>query len=347
MTTLLNLSQTCSNSTTASNSDSSEKYHFQGDVICDWLSFKHNFSPIEKIAPIESGKTLKLNIDGEIEWETNDYENIKCASSDTNVRIKFDGHTLKFSGNIGRFQNNNNIQGHPVKYCIDKAISLIYQHFPRFENTSLGKSIYVNGKPEGFAITRIDLASNFITNSYSQIATLFASRKINRKLPIMGKYGPTWGYDAKRSQYWKAKLYDKQAEQDGKHSPYTNETLARFEIQLGSEYLRQNNLTNIKHWDTDMKNENIIYGKFANQLLKQQATVETWSDMPLRLRHHAIMYRDGIDPKSYLKQSQYYNIKSKLLEYGLDISRPCNVMNLVQRIKTIDFSPTQTFREVA
>lgn len=337
---------TCSASTTASKSHKRDFYTpFDGEVICDWLSFRHDFDIGKPTESIQSGKTMKLNKDGSVEWESQDFEQIKCKSSDTSIRVKCDGRHLWFQGNIGRFQEKDNIQGHNVMQCFEKASTLLRRLYPQLDLRLLG-SIQREGtiSQYGTTLTRIDLASNFQTDSYLQLSQLFAQRKINRKIPRIGKYGPTWGYDAKRAQFWKAKLYDKLAENLGKHTPHTHETLARFEVQLGSEYLRQNKLNHLIKWVNDMKTENVIYGKFANQLLVEPATIQDFYSFPNKLRQHAIMWRDGIDPKSYLSKAQYYKVRAQLLESGLDISSPCNVMTLTQRVKTITIHQMPTLR---
>ena len=360
MTLPASQSQTCSASTTASNSHladfASDSSHFsaqklstfKGEVICDWLSFRHEFAIEKPTNAIESGHTLKIDQEGQIEWEKTDFSNIKCVSSDTNVRIKCDGNRLHFSGNIGRFGQTDNRQGLTVIQCIEKALELINRMFPQVDTRLMGSIQRLGTISEyGTYITRLDLASNFETDNYAALAQLFSQRKILTKLPIVGKYGPTWGYDAKRGQYWKAKLYDKQAELDGKRIPYSAQTTARFEIQLGSEYLRQNKLHHVANWTEKMKTENIIYGRFINPLLQEQLTGNELVDLPSKLRQHAVLWRDGTDPKSYLKKSQYFRIKRELLDLGLDISRPCNILHLSRPVKLIQFVNVSTLRKAA
>lgn len=340
---------TCIDSTTASNSQDWENPDiFTGEVICDWLSFRHDFDVGSPTVAIEGGKTLKLSQDGEIEWEKTDFTQIRCPSSDTSIRVKCDGAHLWFQGNIGRFQQPDNIQGITVMQCFEKAAALLRNVYPDLDLRLLG-SVQRQGtiSEYGTYITRLDLTSNFETDNYLQLSQEFAQRKIGQKLPRVGKYGPTWGYDSKRGQYWKAKLYDKTAEQLGKRTPNTGETLARFEVQLGSEYLRQNALNTLAQWGYDMKQENIVYGRFANQVLKQQATMDEWASFPPKLRQHAILWRDGTDPKSYLSKSAYYRVRSELLHLGLDISSPCNITALQCKVKTIQLAYAPTLRRVA
>ena len=324
------------------------KNSFKGEVFCDWLSFRHDFAMDNEQFPLAAGRTIKVSADGQIEWEKKDFMHIVCPSSDTSVRIKCDGKHLWFQGNIGRFYEKDNLQGISVLDSFNKAKSLINRIYPQIDTTMFGQAQYDGfDDHRGTVLTRLDLTSNFATNSYHQLSTFYASRKLNTRLPVMGKYGPTWGYDTKRGQYWKAKLYDKQAELDGKRTPYHNDTTARFEVQLGSEYLRQNGLNLITQWGHYMKQENVIYGSFIEQLISEPATAEDWSAYPIRLRPHAILWRDGTDPKSYLAHTQYYKVRKALLELGLDISRPCNVMNLTRHVKVIEMRMLPSLRRAA
>lgn len=341
--------KTCSASTTASNSAKVTKTDFfTGEVFCDWMSFRHDFAFDNLQLPIAAGRTLKITADGQKEWEKEDFSKIHCVSSDTSVRIKCDGKHLWFQGNIGRFTEKDNLQGLTVVECFKKAILLINRVYPKINTSTFGQAQYDGfDDHRGTVFTRLDLTSNFYTDSYHQLATYYASRKLNTRLPVMGKYGPTWGYDTKRGQYWKAKLYDKQAELDGKRTPYHNQTTARFEVQLGSEYLRQNGLNLYSQWGEHMKTENIIYGKFINQLISEPVSAEDWTNYPKNLRQHAVLWRDGTDPKSYLAHTQYYKVRKQLLEHGLDISRPCNVMNLTRQIKVIEMRMLPSLRRAA
>lgn len=321
---------------------------FSGEVLCDWMSFRHDFALDNLQLPIESGKTLKISMDGRVEWEKNDFSQIRCPSSDTSIRIKCDGSHLWFQGNVGRFTEHDNLQGISVHDCFTKAKTIINRIYPKIDTSTFGLAGYRAFDDHlGTVFTRLDLTSNFYTESYHQLSTFYASRKLNTRLPVMGKYGPTWGYDTKRGQYWKAKLYDKQAEMDGKRTPYHNATTARFELQLGSTYLRKYELDQLTHWGKQMNTENIIYGKFINQLLAETVTAEDWSQFPAHLRQHAVLWRDGTDPRSYMSQANYYKVKKQLLEFGLDISRPCNIMNLVQKTKVLQIQMLPCLRRAA
>src|SRR5690554_5929486 len=93
---------------------------FDHPPACDWLSFRHDY-PVEAPAdPYEAGRILKIDRDGEIEWESGSWDSIRCPSSDTSLRVKCDGRHLWGTANIGRFQRADNMQGYTVMQCVEK-----------------------------------------------------------------------------------------------------------------------------------------------------------------------------------------------------------------------------------
>lgn len=311
-----------------------------GSVMCDWMAGSHHYP--EPVRPIESGRILRIDRDGVIEYEARTWEQIRCPSSDTSIRIRCDGRHLQFSGNIGRFQRHDNIQGLDVAACVERWCEVLGRL--GVDLTWFGTRHRQDTVAEcGTYLTRVDLAGNFEVSDYAAWCRSLMLRPIGRRHPREGRYGPTWGYDAKRSNWWKAKVYDKQAEQEGLRRSRGGRTLARFEVQLGSEYLKREGLDAVGKWNRwnergeDMAT--VIYGRFAAELLRDSAAVEDWSDIPPRLRAHAILWRDGVDLRTVLRPSQFYAVKAKLKEFGIDISIPCNVVALSQRCRTVDIRP--------
>lgn len=316
-------------------------------VMCDWTTGVHRFR--EPVKPLESGRIMKVDRDGVIEWEKREWEQIVCPSSDTSIRIACDGNRLRFMGNIGRFREPDNIKGLSVVDCVGKWAEVL-SCFPL--DLSFFGAVHGRGSVAEFGtlLTRVDLAGNYDVDDYRAFCVQTMQQRIGRKLPLMGKFGPQWGYDARRSNWWKAKIYDKAAEQAGERGPRSGATLARFEIQLGSEYLKREGLNYVNAWRPrkgrpDMAQ--IIYGRFSAQLFKEQATVEDWHDIPPRLRQYAILWRDGVDVRGMLPRSSWYRTVSQLREYGVDIAVPCNVVALTRRVKEIRVTPVSSLREAA
>lgn len=311
-------------------------------VLCDWMGGSHAY--IEPVKPLDSGKVLKIDRDGVIEYEKRTWEQIRCPSSDTSIRVRCDGKRLDFTGNIGRFQQQDNKTGVGVVECVERWQEVL---------STLGLDVRMFGAVHragtvaeaGTRLTRIDLASNFQVSDYAAFCRSKLTRPIGRRHPREGRYGPMWGYEAKRSNWWKAKLYDKQAELDGLRASRGGETIARFEIQLGGEWLKRENLHTVKAWGDDMAK--IIYGRFANELFRDAVSVEDWNEIPVKLRVWAFLWRDGGDIRSQVSRSRFYAIKSGLRDFGIDISIPCNVVALTQRCRTIEVTPLHSLRDAA
>lgn len=311
-------------------------------VLCDWMGGSHAY--LEPVKPLDSGKVLKIDRDGVIEYEKRTWEQIRCPSSDTSIRVRCDGKRLDFTGNIGRFQHQDNKTGVGVIECVERWQEVL---------SKIGLDVHMFGAVHregtlgeaGTKLTRIDLASNFTVSDYAAFCRSKLSRPIGRRHAREGKYGPTWGYDAKRGNWWKAKLYDKEAELLGLRASKGGETVARFEIQLGGEWLKRENLHTVKAWGDDMAK--IIYGRFADDLFRDAVSVEDWSAIPPRLRQHAVLWRDGVDLRALMSERSFYRAKAGLKDFGIDISVPCNVVALTARCRTIEITPLNSLREAA
>lgn len=312
-------------------------------VMCDWTTGVHRFR--EPVRPLEAGRILKVDRDGEIEWEKREWETIRCPSSDTSIRISCDGERLRFMGNIGRFQRADNLQGLSVVDAVGRW-SEVLEAFGL--DLTLFGAVSAKGTASeyGTTLTRVDLAGNYEVDDFKSWCILTMQKRLGRRLPLMGKYGPQWGYEARRSNWWKAKIYDKSAELAGERGPRSGATIARFEIQLGSEYLKREGLNYVAAWKPqegcDMAR--IIYGRFSADLFKEQATVETWSDIPPRLRQYAILWRDGVDVRAMLPRSTWFRINSQLRDYGIDLAQPCNVVALTRRVREVQVVPLDALR---
>lgn len=315
-------------------------------VMCDWMTGVHRYT--EPVQPWEAGRIVKIDRDGVIAWEKHDWETIRCPSSDTSIRISCDGDRLRFMGNIGRFQQHQNVTGVGVVACVERWADVLKPM--GLDLRMFGADIARGSFAErGTVLTRIDLAGNFEVDDYRSFTQLAMQRRLGRRLPLAGKYGPQWGYDAKRSNWWKAKIYDKSAEQAGERGPRSGATLARFEVQMGSEYLKREGLQYVSAWAEERGHDmaQVIYGRFAAELFREAPTVECWDDIPARWRQWAILWRDGVDVRHLMSRSQWFKAKAKLVEYGIDLGVPCNVVALTRRVREISVVPVSALRVAA
>jgi len=283
----------------------------------------------------ESGRVLKLDPDGCLEWQSQCWDSIRCESSDTSIRARCDGRTLRVSGNIGRYGRADNLRGYSVAHCAERARVLL--DVCGFELHDFGSA---GSRSEfgrlGTVVTRVDLAGNYEVSDYAGLCHAMSVRRIGRILPIMGRYGPTWGYGAKRAGWYRAKLYDKTAELAGKKRGGVGPTVARFEVQLGAEYLRRAGLDTVEAWGTGDDMAKVIYGRFAGQVFRDSVSVERWDEIPARLRHYAVLWRDGVDVRSLCAESTFHRVANRLLACGFDIRVPCNVQALTRVVRQVE-----------
>ena len=305
---------------------------------CDWLTIRHDY-PVE--APAEErngGRVLKVTQEGEVEWEAASWESIRCPSSDTAIRVKCDGKRLYASANIGRFQRKDNLQGFTVLECVEKWGRVLSDL--GYDMRGFGTRWRQGTLAEwGTHITRVDLAGNFETSNFGALSQGVMVRRLGQKLPQLGKYGPMWGYDAKRANWLRAKLYDKDAELAGKRRSSGGATTARLEFQLGSEWLKRNELDTVAGWAGDEDMGQVIYGRFAEQILRETVSVQRWHDLPPRLHHWATCWREGRDVRADMSKGQFSKVRRRLLEHGIDIGTPCNVLALTRHVEVVQVIP--------
>lgn len=311
-------------------------------VICDWLSISHPLREFHE--PVNDGQVLRIKKDGSTEWTQDCWEVFRCASSDTSLRIKCDGQKVMMTGNIGRFGQEDNLNGYTVGECLEKWAAILRDYMPKITGFLAPDVIMVNrltGEVEssGTRITRCDLAGNFFTDNYASLSQMLMTRKLGQHLPRMGKFGPMWGYDSKRANWLKAKVYDKTCEIEGRRTAAVGATTARFEVQFGSEILKRRGLHTASGWEGHNM-ENIVYKEFADQVFREQATAESWVDIPPRIRQYAVLWRDGTPLRSQCKSdATFYRVRKQLLAHGIDVSMPCNVMTLCRRIEVVKVIP--------
>lgn len=317
-------------------------------VICDWLTISHSLRVAHEV--VNDGQIFRIKADGTTDWTSECWLMLKCASSDTSLRIKCDGQKVMMTGNIGRYGESDNLNGHTVFECLLKWKKLLAEYFPLIEGFLEPDFEMVNritGEVElsGTRITRCDLAGNFFTDNFAALSQMLMTRKLGQRPPRQGKYGPMWGYDSKRANWLKAKVYDKTCEIEGRRTPATGATTARFEVQLGSEILKRRGLHSAGAWKENDEMENVIFAEFSKQVFRDQATAESWLDIPPRIRQYAVLWRDGVPLRSQCKSdATFYRIRKQLLQHGIDASQPCNVMTLLRRIEVVKVVPLSARR---
>ena len=87
--------------------------------------------------------------------------------------------------------------------------------------------------------------------------------------------------------------------------------------------------------------DNVVYGKFAEVLTRNQVTVTEIQDIPGKLGLIARSYLNGENPYEamHAPERTRRRWRSELVKYGLDIAQPIDVTRLTTRIRVIELQP--------
>jgi hypothetical protein len=295
------------------------------------------------------------------------------GSFDTSIHIKSEAGRVMVSGNVGRFGRPDNVFGYSVVDCVRLANGILRSlGLPEFTwgNGKASRTVMVGGvativSTQSFTvgrrmhvdaiITRIDLTQNYMTGSPSNLAKLIHYMGGLRLRSQSGKSyasGVTWG---EGSSYWYAKLYDKLSDlvkgkgKSKRKSSHVPEQLlawveavglARFEVSLKSRYLDETRMKSVGVWERDGM-ENVVYGKFTKILTQMSVNVESFDEIPGKLRMAAMAWRNGHDVRDMVSPATFYRYRNQLLTYGIDIAEEVNVSRLPMRVSVIELQAVQ------
>lgn len=320
-------------------------------VFCDWITLAQ-LHPRGGLPIINGGHAFGVDPDGVVDWQVSKRQKVEGSYS-TKVEIRCDGDRVTLSGNVGRFNRQDNVFGYSVWECVQIANQICasfglppftvghtaakFRRLQRSDNTA----------PEGAVITRLDLTRNYTTGSQadaSRLCNFLAGQSHGRKSAQgYGASGVTWG---EGSKYWYAKFYNKFLDLE-KHGCDNEQLkawvrdvgLVRHEVSLKSRYLTQQGLRELWVWVENEGLEMAIYKNFDEVLRSNSVAKGHFEDLPRRLGEVAIAWRDGIDLRERYSKATFYRYRRLLRGYGIDIAYPCNVTRLSTRINVIDCAP--------
>ena len=120
--------------------------------------------------------------------------------------------------------------------------------------------------------------------------------------------------------------------------------MARFEVQLGAEFLKRRGLDRCEWWiETSGEDESegrdmgqVIWAEFGGQVFRELVPERLWGDeMPDELREKALRWLDGEDLRVRLSKSAFYRWRKALLAFGIDIGLRCNVQALKPTVQAV------------
>jgi hypothetical protein len=345
------------------------------DVFCDWITCYQDHFDRDDLPVINNGHVVRFEPDafsksvdlatGLIRpmFDATKAEYTVCTrmehegSYDTKVSIRCDGRRVELSGNVGRFGRPDNLFGSKIIETIEIANQILAAlGLPPFTGYARAQ---VRARTDNFhkthncVITRVDLTANFAAGSREAAFRVLhwmsgqGSARNSGKNPRNYGNGITWNEGSKRHY---EKLYFK-ADELGKHvsdevRQYCEENgILRYEISLKARELADRGLQSLTGWaqvtEDGMRIENVIYGKFAEVLTRNQVTVTEIQDIPGKLGLIARSYLNGENPyeAGHAGDSTRRRWRAQLMQYGLDIAQPIDVTRLTTRIRVIDLKP--------
>lgn len=310
-------------------------------------------------SPLNSGRIIKLNPSGEIDWESPSRTTVEGSYSDK-VSVISHGHlmdgkatTLRISGNPSKF-----LQGHNV-FGIDDLSRLMHLF-----TTDLFDRLDIHPRESDidaiiagdYTVSRIDINYGFRLKSRTDVLSWIraAEHKAKTRRSRSLRSGDTI-YFGKHSRRWTLKFYSKGEEiqvhklpDELQKTPIAKyaDSILRAEICLRGMELRERNL----HRATELTPEMVkkLFNEYMERLdMTGQQTLsdEIVTDLPRYLQATYLLWNTGADPKKSLTERTYYRHRSELLKYGVDINfLPDSITkmdNVVPLVRVLEAVPAE------
>lgn len=343
-------------------------------VFCDWITIYQEHFGVD-LPIINDGNVVRFEpgaFSKAIDPETGELRPVFDASMaeytvsrrmehegsyETKISIRCDGRRVELSGNVSRFGRPDNLFGDRVLATVAKSNEILEAFgLPQFENCQ-HKQNAMHARQDNFmhlgaVITRVDLTSNFAAGSRAAAFRVLhwmsgqGTARNSGKNPRNYGNGITWNEGSKRHYeklYFKADELGKYVSDDVKNYCEQNGIL-RYEVSLKARELADKGLQSLTAWAQIKEGqtmENVIYGKFAEVLTRNQVTVTEIQDIPGKLGFIARSYLNGENPyeAGQTAQRTRRRWRSQLMQYGVDIAQPIDVTRLTTRIRVIELRP--------
>ena len=342
-------------------------------VFCDWLTIYQDHHQ-GGLPVLNDGYVVRFECDAfgrAVDQETGEIRPVFDASKaeytvsrrlehegsyDTHLAVRCDGIRVELSGNVGRFGRRDNLFGLPVLETIARANEILavlglppFTHVEGNGRLALSDGFHTS---HNAVITRVDLTANYSAGSRESAYRVLhwmggqATVKKASQGPKGYGNGVTWNEGSKRHY---EKLYFK-ADELGKHcSDEVREYceaagILRYEVSLKSRQLLRDNLQSMVSWSKVVGGErmdNVVFGRFAEVLTRNQVTVTEVQDIPGKLGLIARSYLNGENPYKTLQAgaSTIRRWRRELLAYGIDISQPCDILRVGVRVRLVELRP--------
>lgn len=317
-------------------------------IFVDWLTIRQTHDGVPTPI-INDGHVVSIDADGQERWMTESRMSFE-GSFDTTVQIRSDGHVVEFSGNISRFNRQDNLFGFDIVETVQRINQLLNLYcLPPFTAGELYRFADSGWTYTGARITRIDLTMNYATFSQYAAETVLrslAGHHVGRQKGQLSVNGSTVEY-GRGSKYVYGKVYNKHHEmlvhrrkKSGSHVAdevleFTERVgVLREEFTLKSRFLTQNNLCWLGSVDQQLLNR--VFLDRTQFRRAEMSKIESIEHLPSAVQGTYALWKLGMPCTK--SKATFYRHRQALLALGVDISIPNNVSTLPLKIKTIEIA---------
>ena len=329
--------------------------------MIDWVTGKFWITHNPDV--LRSGQSIRTKIVDGVELIEYDIANRLSVKGSHDASITIRSHTdgmVEISGNPAKFLQGHNVFGtNDLKYLVAKMIDkLCMMDKLELKPTDVE---YENIQQGIYHLSRVDVNEHFAFPS-AQLARSWlraAGNSANMKFRGAGLFKEGTLYFTPQSRRFVPKIYFKYDEINSKDKShrlpdellqvpelveYAEKSL-RFEIKILSTQLKDWMLHLGCNWDADTATM-LINDQFISKLqLSANMAIdsEVLQSLPKNLRLTYTAWANGEDLRQVLSRPTFYRYRTKLLEYGVDISivqdKEAEQTNVVPMIRYLEAVP--------
>lgn len=321
-------------------------------IFCDWITVSE-FHRSGGLPILVSGITATFDAFGNCRFERGLSASV-AGSYDSAVRVQCDGYRVWLSGNVGRFNRQDNL----FNFGWPGTVAACNRILARLGLPALGSSTS-SGQQSGLAagsgdgasasirgaiVSRLDLTCNYRTGSDAQ------ARAVIRWLSGRSVARMKRGYSGDESVWWSntrhmLKAYRKGAEMrkhggDEQAIAWAEENgIVRVEVELKKRALHDLGFSGFESITQES-----LEAIFADQTeifrrVDMSDEPDILSAIPARSRAIAAAWMAGVDVRGMLTNGTLYRHAKVLREYGIDILEHRSVERFPVRVRVVDLEP--------
>ena len=326
-------------------------------VVIDWITAR---VPCLHPTPIDGGRVIKVDPDGDVEWATPQRRSI-AGSYDSSLYVRTvgvdssrQGVELEIHGNPAKWFQGHNVFG--TGDLVGLVAETMYEltRLLDLTPTDVDRAYWAAGN---FKLSRVDVTESFALGSTPDVrAWLRAAEFCAKTRHGRGSMKGGTLYWGKHSRRWALKCYCKHDElQAPGHQlptplrdtgiPLWAADKLRIELVFRSLELKKLGLGTGAGW-LEMDSQ-VLHSQYLQRLEisgQMRLTPEQLSELPARLVAVYQLWADGHDLRAMYPKATFYRYRSELQKHGIDIAitqgNRADMSNVVPLVRILEAVPS-------